>query len=163
MNKFQWNSNRNSNILIQENAFESVVCEMAAMVSRPQCVNLLMSGDDLWHYRMSTSDQILAYCLMAPNHYMNQSWLIAYRPLRIYFNATGINIQAFSLNKLYLKMLASKFKPLWYDLNVVILMGATIQLSHGMILFTWHNTYLDTYSICYFLILWNLLSTVHVK
>ena len=33
------NFNRNSNIFIQENAFESVVCEMAAMLSRPQCVN----------------------------------------------------------------------------------------------------------------------------
>ena len=30
---------RNSNIFIQENAFESVVCEKAAILSRPQCVN----------------------------------------------------------------------------------------------------------------------------
>ena len=29
---------QNSNILIQENAFESFVCEMAAILSRPQCV-----------------------------------------------------------------------------------------------------------------------------
>ena len=33
MNKLQWNCNRNSNIFIQENAFESVVCEMAANLS----------------------------------------------------------------------------------------------------------------------------------
>ena len=40
MNKLQWNFDRNSNIFIHENAFESVVCEMAAaMLSRPQCVN----------------------------------------------------------------------------------------------------------------------------
>ena len=38
-NKLQWNFNRNSNIFIQENAFESVVCEEAAILSRPQCVN----------------------------------------------------------------------------------------------------------------------------
>ena len=37
-NKFQWNFNRNSNIFIHENEFESVVCEMAAILSRPQCV-----------------------------------------------------------------------------------------------------------------------------
>ena len=37
--KFQWNFNRNSNIFIQENAFENVVCEMASILSRPQCVN----------------------------------------------------------------------------------------------------------------------------
>ena len=41
MNKFQWNFNRNSNIFIQENVFESVVCEMAAMLSRPQCVKAI--------------------------------------------------------------------------------------------------------------------------
>ena len=37
-NKLQWNLNRNSNIFIHENAFESVVCEMATILSRPQCV-----------------------------------------------------------------------------------------------------------------------------
>ena len=37
-NKLQWNFNRNSNVLIQENAFENVVCEMASIVSRSQCV-----------------------------------------------------------------------------------------------------------------------------
>ena len=38
-NKLQWNFNRNSNIFIQENAFESVVCKKAAILSRPECVN----------------------------------------------------------------------------------------------------------------------------
>ena len=37
-NKLQWNVNRISNILIQENAFEWVVYKMAAILSRPQCV-----------------------------------------------------------------------------------------------------------------------------
>ena len=31
--------NENSYIFIQENAFENVVCEMSAILSRPQCVN----------------------------------------------------------------------------------------------------------------------------
>ena len=39
-NKFQWNSNRNSYIFIQENALENVVCEVAFILSRPQCVKL---------------------------------------------------------------------------------------------------------------------------
>ena len=39
-NKLQWNLNRNSNIFIQENAFESVVCETASNLSRSQCVNV---------------------------------------------------------------------------------------------------------------------------
>ena len=38
MNKFQWNLNRNSYLFIQENAFKDVVCEKAAILSRPQCV-----------------------------------------------------------------------------------------------------------------------------
>ena len=33
-NKFQWNFNRNSSIFIHANEFESVVCEMAAILSR---------------------------------------------------------------------------------------------------------------------------------
>ena len=39
-NTFQWHSNRNSNIVIQGNAFESVVCEMTSILSRPQCVKI---------------------------------------------------------------------------------------------------------------------------
>ena len=43
-NKLQWNINRNSDIFIQENVFESVVCETAAILSRPQCVYTLLHG-----------------------------------------------------------------------------------------------------------------------
>ena len=39
--KFKWNLNRNSYVFIQENSFENVVCEMAAILSRPQCVKTL--------------------------------------------------------------------------------------------------------------------------
>ena len=37
-NKLQWNYSRNSNIFIEENTFENVVCEMLFISSRPQCV-----------------------------------------------------------------------------------------------------------------------------
>ena len=39
-NKLQWNIKQNSDIFIQENAFENVVCEMAAILSQPQCVKV---------------------------------------------------------------------------------------------------------------------------
>ena len=39
-NKLQWNINWNSNIFINKNAFESVFCEMASILSLPQCVNI---------------------------------------------------------------------------------------------------------------------------
>ena len=32
---------RNSNIFIEENTFQNVVCKMSAILSRPQCVNML--------------------------------------------------------------------------------------------------------------------------
>ena len=37
-NKFQWNLKQHSFICIQENGFENIVCELAAIWSRPQCV-----------------------------------------------------------------------------------------------------------------------------
>ena len=37
-NKFQWNFNWHSNIFIQENAFQNVICEKPSILSRPQCV-----------------------------------------------------------------------------------------------------------------------------
>ena len=37
-NRPQWNLNPNLNIIIQENAFESVLCKMAAILFQPQCV-----------------------------------------------------------------------------------------------------------------------------
>ena len=41
-NKLQWNFNRNSNIFIQENALENVVCEMASICLD---LNVLRYGD----------------------------------------------------------------------------------------------------------------------
>ena len=38
-NKFQWNLNRNWYIFSQENAFQNVVWKMAAILSRPHCVD----------------------------------------------------------------------------------------------------------------------------
>ena len=53
-NKFQWNLKWNSYIFIQENAFGNVVCEMAANLSRPQCVYKLSCHDTLhWYICMS--------------------------------------------------------------------------------------------------------------
>ena len=52
-NKIQWNSNRNPNIFIQENALENVVCEMASISSRPQCINCF------WFLRMAIHVSII--------------------------------------------------------------------------------------------------------
>ena len=44
-NKLEWNFNQNSSIFIQENTFENVVCEMAAILSRGRLVNETISSD----------------------------------------------------------------------------------------------------------------------
>ena len=49
-NELQWNFNWNSNMSIQENAFESVVCEMASISSRPQWVNVVYYGLEVSHW-----------------------------------------------------------------------------------------------------------------
>ena len=38
--RFQWNFHQNKTIFIQENAFENVVWKSAAILFRPQCVNI---------------------------------------------------------------------------------------------------------------------------
>ena len=58
-NKLQWNLNRNSNTFIQENAFEIVVCETAAIFSRPQCVNKLCSLKDTGMIFLLLTDRFL--------------------------------------------------------------------------------------------------------
>ena len=40
-NKLQWICSQNSIVFIQENAFESVVCEKAAILARPQWVKII--------------------------------------------------------------------------------------------------------------------------
>ena len=56
---------------------------MVAILSRPQCVNSLGLSDAIWRLRSwSTLVQVMACCLMAPGHYLNQCWLIISEVLR---------------------------------------------------------------------------------
>ena len=46
-------------------------------ITEPECVNSLWPSDAIWRDRsMSTLAHVMAWCLMAPSHYMNQCWLI---------------------------------------------------------------------------------------
>ena len=41
------------------------------------CINLLWPSDAIWQHRSgSTLAQVMACCLKAPSHYLNQCWLI---------------------------------------------------------------------------------------
>ena len=62
--KLQWNLKRNWYIFIQENAFENVVCEMAAIFSQPQCVSQLahLSVSELNHHLfMKLHDDVIKW------------------------------------------------------------------------------------------------------
>ena len=57
MNKLQWNFNRNSNIFIQENAFENVVCEMASICLGLNVLNvcfIVVLSDQLMDFHYSS-------------------------------------------------------------------------------------------------------------
>ena len=57
-NKLKWNVNRNSFIFIQENPFENVVWEMAATLSRPQCIKLISICNDVLSYMQATRVEV---------------------------------------------------------------------------------------------------------
>ena len=40
--KLQWNLKQNSHIFIHENAFQNIVCEMATILFRPQCIKTIV-------------------------------------------------------------------------------------------------------------------------
>ena len=99
-NKFQWKLNRNSNIFVNENALENVICEKVGILSKRrwdtgtgtvpgqqpwricvnglhETINSLWPSDVIWQQKSgSTLAQVMASCLTAPSHYLNQCWLI---------------------------------------------------------------------------------------
>ena len=76
-NKLQWNLKWNSNIFTQENAFANVIWTMSTILSQAQCVNSLWPSDVIGRRgSRSTLVQVMACCLTAPSHYLNQCWLI---------------------------------------------------------------------------------------
>ena len=68
---FQLNFNQNSNIFFEENAFEYVVCEMAFVLSQPQCVDKMMTC--WWRHHGTYS---LVFLFGFPQH-RHQCWGLA--------------------------------------------------------------------------------------
>ena len=65
-NKLQWNLNRNTHIIIQENALENIVWKMAAILSWSQCVKGCSHIDVLpilkWTSPTTTQDRSMGQC-----------------------------------------------------------------------------------------------------
>ena len=71
------NWKKSTTVFIQENWFENFFCKLTAILSSSHCVNSLWPSDTIWHQRSwSTLDQVMACCLTAPSHYLNQCWLL---------------------------------------------------------------------------------------
>ena len=67
-NKFQWNFNRNSNIFIQENAFENVVCEMASICLGLNVLITFMFSTEIYH------EQLLSRFFVYFTVFVEQHW-----------------------------------------------------------------------------------------
>ena len=60
-NKFQWNLNQNSNIFIQENAFENVTWKMAAILSLMGKAVLVLYSEQLFYLLLPTNQKKLLW------------------------------------------------------------------------------------------------------
>ena len=74
-NKLQWYFNRHSNISIQEKASEYAVCEMAAILSRLQCVNCC-HGEPHWPPKTTASH--LCYKNVLKSFAVNKAWVMSF-------------------------------------------------------------------------------------
>ena len=75
--KLQWNLKWNTISFIEKNIFENVFCKLLAILLRPKYVNPLWPSDAIWQQKSGAIlAQVMACCLMAPSHYLNQCWLI---------------------------------------------------------------------------------------
>ena len=64
-------------LFMEDNAFGKGASKMVTILSQPQSVNSLRPSDAIWWHRSeSTLAQVMACCLTAPSHYLNQCWLI---------------------------------------------------------------------------------------
>ena len=94
LNKLQWNFNRNLYNFIQENAFENVVWKTAAILSRPQCVEVVAIPRLYFVY----FDYIFMLCFII-------NFLYTQLPCTVYFWTYCIQafwLYCFSLNETYL-------------------------------------------------------------
>ena len=72
-------------------------------------INWLWPSDAIWQHRSgSTLAQVMAWCLTAPNHYLNQCWLIISRVL--WPSSEGVTIRRSENTNLSSKMKNCIFK-----------------------------------------------------
>ena len=85
---------------------------------RLQCVNSLWSSDAIWQHRSgSPLAQVMACCLTAPSHYLNQCWLSLVRFCGIHLRAIQQRAPKYLFYIISLKIRLSKLLPLFPGAN----------------------------------------------
>ena len=73
-------------------------------------LNSLWPDDAIWRYgTRSTLDQVMACCLMAPSHYVNQCWLIISEVPLLHLRALSLDDVKIQINKIRLKIAVLKW------------------------------------------------------
>ena len=116
-NKLQWNLNQNSHIFIQENSFENIACEMAAILSWPHCVNpLRLSEAYMCQWTRPSLVQIMA-CRVFGAKPLSEP-IVYYCQLDLRKRLQSNCIQR-KFKKILLKMSSAKWRPFCLSLNVL--------------------------------------------
>ena len=90
---------------------------------------LIASWSDQWEWG---ANELIAYSLLLPSHYLTQCWLIVncflIRPMRMKFSRIWIKIHHFSSKKINLEVLSANWQP--FCLSLIVIMS-WYQISHG--------------------------------
>ena len=88
-------------------------------------VNSLRPSDAIWRHRSgSTLAQVMACCLTAPSHYLNQCWLIISKVLRHSSEGNFVRDTPATIHKNWLENYQPKFKSprgQWVELMVIFI------------------------------------------
>ena len=84
--------------------------DVGVYITSLQWVNSLWHSDAIWRQRSgSTLTQVMACCLTAPSHYLNQCWLIVMKSNDIHIKAISQEMLEPSITKICLKIKYLKF------------------------------------------------------
>ena len=83
-------------------------------VTRPQGDNPLWHNDAIWQHRYgSASVQVMACCLMAPSHYLNQCWLFISEVLWHFTVSAEATILHYEFENYTFKIIAISLRCQW--------------------------------------------------
>ena len=126
-NKFQWDRNRNSYIVIHENAIKNIVSQIGG--------HFAQVGDELNHWGRVTHICVSKLTIIGSDNGLSPGrrqaiiWsnagILLIWTLGTNFSEILSEIRAFSFKKMHLKMSSAKWRPFCLGLNVLTRAGLT--------------------------------------